>query len=44
MLARGKEGGGLNTMSQMILARDPTMPWPDQPMAQRQEADPFRTL
>jgi hypothetical protein len=44
MLARGKEGGGLDTMSQMILARDPAAPWPDKPVAKREGADHFQTL
>jgi hypothetical protein len=43
MLARGKEGGGLDTMSQMILARGPA-PWPDKSAAQRKRAEQFQTL
>lgn len=44
MLARGKEGGGLDTMSQMILARDPSIPWPDKPAAKREGVDHIQTL
>jgi hypothetical protein len=44
MLARGKEGGGLDTMSQIVLARGPAAPWPDRPAAERKGADHFQTL
>jgi hypothetical protein len=44
MTARGKEGGGLDTMSQMILARDPAAPWTDKPAAKREGSDHFLTL
>jgi hypothetical protein len=44
MLARGKEGGGLDTMSQMILARDTTVRWPDKPAAERKGVDHLQTI
>jgi hypothetical protein len=44
MLARGKEGGGLDTMSQVILARDRSIPWPDKPAEKREGADHLQTL
>jgi hypothetical protein len=44
MLARGKEGGGLDTMSQMILARDSSVRWPDKPVVERKGAENIQTL
>jgi hypothetical protein len=44
MVARGKEGGGLDTMSQMILARNLSTSWPDKPASDRKGADHYQTL
>src|SRR5215207_7542334 len=45
MVARGKEGGGLDTMSQILLAHDPKSPWPTaKPVAERTGSDHFVTM
>ena len=44
MLARGKEGGGLDTMSQMLLARDRSSTWRSKPSRHLKTVDPYETL
>lgn len=43
-LARGKEGGGLDTMSQMLLGRDPASAWRQKPARHLKTVDPFETI
>ncbi|OAI55175.1 hypothetical protein AYO44_00230 [Planctomycetaceae bacterium SCGC AG-212-F19] len=42
--ARGKEGGGLDTMSQLLLGRDPGSAWREKPDRGTKTADPFEVL
>jgi len=41
---RGKEGGGLDTMSQLILGRDPASRWREIPDRYPKAVDPFETI
>jgi hypothetical protein len=43
-LTRGKEGGGLDTMSQLILGRDLASSWRDRPERYQKTVDPFETV
>jgi squalene-hopene/tetraprenyl-beta-curcumene cyclase len=44
LLARGKESGGGDTISQVILARDPADPWRRKPALGSKSADPYEAL